>query len=115
MMKMRYMTVAILSLFAFASVAVAGPAERAKKKEAEAEIAEAQKAFKKACECDLKFDVKWDQFKTTDSMQQIYWTADSIERDGPTYCADPDSKKAICAMKTIVVTHGKESSAAFKG
>lgn len=99
----------------FAGTAYAGKAERDYKVEVEKTITTSEKEFKDSCGCGLKFNVKWDLFKTTDQMAQAKNIASSLGEGSKTYCNDEGSKKAMCAMKSFEITLGKESKFEFSG
>ena len=87
----------------FGSIAFAGQAERDKKKEVEAEMPAAKAAFKKACGCDLHFDIKWETFKSFEDMRAVHGLVDNFQSHAPEVCKDAEAKKAICKMKTIAL------------
>jgi len=108
-----------IGLLMLAGVAWAGEKERAAKREDEKLLKEAADAFKGSCGCPLKIDVKWDAIKTEDQLYQLKYFANSIKDSVDGYCKTgdgaADNRKAICAMKSVEVTNGKESSATFAG
>lgn len=99
---MRAILAGSLVLIAFA--ALAGPDEREKKAELEKEMPPAVAAFKKACGCELKFDVKWETFKTHATMRAVHGIIDNVQSNAATVCRDAEAKKAICKMKTMSIS-----------
>src|SRR5262249_42775800 len=98
------------------TLAFAGKEERDfRKNTVEPAIAGAKKAYKTGCGCDLKFEVKWDDFTTWDQLSQLRYTAENFSENAPDYCKDPASKKAMCQMKSFEISIGKETAFAFKG
>jgi hypothetical protein len=105
----------MMCLVFLSTVAMAGPEERALKKEIEGSIGEASAAFKKACGCDLKIDVKWDVYSDKNALGQIKHLATSIKDDSAKRCAEKEAKVAICKMKTLEVKFGPGSEFTFAG
>ncbi len=99
---MRTKSVGLLVLLGF--TALAGQDERDKKAELEKEIPPAVAAFKKACGCELKFDIKWATFKTHSTMRAVHGIIDNVQSNAATVCKDAEAKKAICQMKTMSIS-----------
>ncbi len=103
--------ITIVSLTAFA-----GKQEREYwKEEVTPAVDKAKSTFKSACGCALGITAKEDGFKTTDQMAQVRNISKSIAEGAPGYCTDATSKKAMCAMKTLEITVGKETKFTFGG
>lgn len=103
---MKMVLIAILILVSPA--AFAGKAERARKVEIESALKGYASAFKKACGCDVKFDVKWDTYQKIDDMARIEMAGEKLAENAPGFCTDADAKKAICVMKTMALSYGAE-------
>ncbi|MDZ4661656.1 MAG: hypothetical protein SGJ18_08555 [Pseudomonadota bacterium] len=71
-------------------------------------IAQAQDAYKKACACALKIDVKADSFASNDDLINAKYIAENMIENVAGYCTDAESKKALCKMKTLEIVFGKE-------
>lgn len=109
----KLFTLTTLVALAITWQAHAGKAERDKQTEVTAAIKTTSAEYKKNCGCDLKVDVKWDQFKAADHMSQIKNSMDSIASESKNYCNDDGSKKAMCAMKSLEITKGAETKFSF--
>jgi len=114
----------VVGLVLVSSAAWAGEAERAAKREAEKVLKEATDNFKTNCGCALKADVKWDKIKTGDQISQVKNLGNSLKDGADSFCkakddsedakkAAADNKKAICAMKSLEITNGKEADVKF--
>jgi hypothetical protein len=109
----KYLVATILVL---SSAAYAGKAEREKKVEIETALKVSAESLKKTCGCSVKFDVKWDSYKDTDSMARISMAGEKLVENAAQFCTDADSKKALCAMKVMSLSYGSDPAAAqFKG
>lgn len=111
-MKQAFVVAAIMfvSLTAFA-----GKAEREyQKNEMTPAVTKAQDTYKKACGCALKINVNA-SLKEVDDMRQAKYIAENITDNVAGYCNDDASKKAMCAMKTLDITKGKETKFTFAG
>lgn len=104
------MKTVILSTLLIAGVAFAGPAEREAKAKYTEEITKASKDFQLACGCALKMNVNWDSYKKADDMRGVHFLAENFSEDAKGYCKDAETKKAMCALKTVDVTFGKDAS-----
>jgi hypothetical protein len=109
-------TLITIGLLSVSTLALAGKAEREfMKSEVQPAIKAATESFKSACGCSLDFKVDEGTFKTTDQMTQIRNTANSIKDGAVEHCTDAESKKAMCALKTLSYKLDKESKFEFKG
>jgi len=108
--------VAVISAVMLLSVvAFAGKAEREyQKSDLTPAVTKAQDAYKKSCGCGLKINVNA-SLKEVDDMRQAKHVSDNIAESVAGYCTDDASKKAVCAMKTLDITKGKESKFSFAG
>ena len=107
--------VAVTALLLLSITAIAGKAEREyQKTEMTPAVTKAQDTFKKACGCALKINVAA-SLKTVDDMRQAKYIADNVSDSVTGYCNDGESKKAMCAMKTLDITKGAETKFSFAG
>jgi hypothetical protein len=74
----------------------------------------AEAAYKASCGCALKIIVAA-SIKTEDDMYQVKHVSESISSSAEGYCTDEESKKAVCQMKTLEISKGKETAFTFKG
>ena len=98
----------ILLLISVSSAAYAGKEERARKVEIKSTLKTHAATFKKACGCDVKFDIKWDTYAKVEHMTRIEMAGEKLAENAPTFCTDAESKKAICVMKTMALSYGAE-------
>jgi hypothetical protein len=97
------------------SLAIAGKAEREYvKTDLTPAVTKAQDSFKKACGCALKINVNAN-LKEIDDMRQAKYISDNISDSAAGYCTDDASKKAMCVMKTLDITKGKETKFTYAG
>jgi len=97
-----------LLLLLISSASYAGKAERARIVEIESALKGHAAAFKKACGCDIKFDVKWDTYTKVENMTRIEMAGEKLVENAPGFCTDAESKRAICVMKTMTLSYGAE-------
>jgi hypothetical protein len=94
--------------------AFAGKAEREYMKDTVMPaVKAAETAYKSSCGCALKI-VVGPTLKTTDDMSQARNIANAVAEGVAGYCTDDASKKAVCQMKTLDISKGKESTFSFK-
>jgi len=97
-------------------LAFAGKAEREyQKNELAPSVTKAQDTYKKACGCALKINVNATTIKEIDDMRQARYITENVSDSVAGYCTDTESKKAMCAMKTLDITKGKETKFTFAG
>lgn len=113
-MKKIAMTAAVLMMATM--TAFAGKAEREYKKETlDPAVKAAETAYKSSCGCALKVNVAKDILNSQDDMSQARYISQSIADGAAGYCTDDESKKAVCQMKTLEISKGKETGFSFKG
>jgi len=96
-------------------VAFAGKAEREfQKKELKPMIAKAEAKYRSACGCALTITVT-PSIRTYEDMRQARFIARDILDKADGYCTDTESKKAMCAMRTLEIVRGKETSFTYSG
>jgi hypothetical protein len=95
--------------------AFAGKEEREfMKNEVQPAVKKATDAYKASCGCALAITVS-DTLKSTDDMRQARNIANGITDSVGGYCNDADSKKAMCAMKSLDIVKGADTKFSFKG
>lgn len=96
-------------LLAFiSSIAFAGKTEREFfKNTVQPAIANAEAAYKKACGCSLRIQLDSAAKNNENALDRARHIADSIQQGVTGYCTDAESKKAICAMKTLEIIYDK--------
>jgi len=111
---MKHLLIATAIMLASMS-AFAGKEEReVMKTEVVPAVKKAEATFKKSCGCALKISVK-DNLKSIDELRQARNVSNAVDEGAPKHCNDDDSKKAMCALKTLDITKGAETGFAFKG
>jgi hypothetical protein len=111
---MKYFVIAA-AIMLLSLTAYAGKEEREfMKNEVVPAVKKAEAEFKKACGCGLSFNVN-SNLKSTDEMRQARNVANAVAEGAPKHCTDADSRKAMCALKSLEVTKAKESTFTFKG
>ncbi|HRC56299.1 MAG TPA: hypothetical protein PKU97_10270 [Kofleriaceae bacterium] len=102
-----------LLLLMTTSVALAGKEEREYvKTDVTPAVKAAEAAYKQSCGCALKIVIN---VKTMNELYQAKYTAEGISNAVAGYCNDDESKKAVCQLKTLEITKGKETGFTFKG
>lgn len=111
---MKYFLIAA-AIMLVSLTAYAGKEEReVMKTEVVPAVKKAEAEFKKACGCGLKINVK-ENLKSIDEMRQARNISNAIVEGAPKHCTDDDSKKAMCAMKSVDITKGQETNFKFSG
>jgi hypothetical protein len=111
---MKYVIVAA-AIMLISLTAYAGKEEREfMKNEVVPAVQKAEAEFKKSCGCGLKINVNAN-LKSRDEMAQARNISNAIVEGAPKHCTDDASKKAMCALKSVDITKGKETAFAFKG
>ncbi|MEQ1878638.1 MAG: hypothetical protein ABL958_18490 [Bdellovibrionia bacterium] len=106
--------IAILALCPMIAFAASKEEREYMKTEVKPAVDGAQAAYKTACGCALTIKIA-DSIKTKDDMYQAKYIANSVKDEAAGYCTDAESKKAVCQMKTLEITKGKESKFTFSG
>ena len=78
-------------------------------------IKAAEGAYKAACGCDLKITFTEDKFKSYDDLSKVKSVADSVATGAKAHCTDAESKKAVCAMKSLEITKGTQTAFTVSG
>jgi hypothetical protein len=105
---------AALLLTSIPLLAFAGKAEREyQKTKMTPAVTKAMAAYKTACGCALTINIDASVLKTTDYMAQAMKIANNISEGVATYCTDAESKKAMCAMKSLDIKKDKKTTFTF--
>lgn len=105
-----------VSVLAASSPAFAGKEDRdfmTKEVVPAAKAAEAK--WKSSCGCALTIKIDEASLKSKDDMPAARNFCNTIAEEVVAYCSDASSKKAMCAMKTLVVKKADDATFAFKG
>lgn len=107
----RYLVVAALLISTL--TAYAGKEEREYMKNTVVPaVKEAEAKFKSACGCAFAIKVS-DGLKTQDEMAQARNISNTIAEGAPKHCTDAESKKAMCALKTLDIVKGPDTKFTF--
>jgi hypothetical protein len=108
--------VAVVVMLVTVALAYAGKIEREfMKNEVQPAARKAEAAWKSACGCVLKVNVKEASYKSRDDMTSARNIVNTVEENVKAYCTDGDSKAALCKMKTLDVMFGENATFTFKG
>jgi hypothetical protein len=108
-------TMIVLAVLSISLAAYAGKQERdLMTKEVAPAVETAVNTLKSHCGCDVKISVDESNLKTMDELRQAERTAKSVSEGAEKYCTDAPSKKAICQLRTLVLTKGKSTAFTFK-
>jgi hypothetical protein len=92
----------LLSAGLFGQSAWSGKPERDKVDELQPKIKETKEGIKSACGCDVAVDVKFDTYKTVDTMSSIGTVLGGVVNATKNYCVKPADKKALCSNLSTV-------------
>src|SRR5256885_42763 len=96
--------------------ALAGKEERDfMKTEVQPAARDAEAKWKSSCGCALKVAVDEASFKVKDDMYPAKHFCERVSEEIVKYCTDADSKKAMCAMKTLAIKAQEDVTFTFKG
>jgi hypothetical protein len=70
-------------------------------------------AWKKACGCALALTIDEASYKSRDDMPSARSFCNTISENIGGYCNDADSKKAMCAMKSLTVKKADDATFTF--
>jgi hypothetical protein len=77
-------------------------------------VKKASETFTASCGCALPITVSDTLASVVDDMRQARSIANAIKDGAPKYCNDAESKKAMCAMKSLDIVKGAKTAFAFK-
>jgi hypothetical protein len=95
--------------------AFAGKEEREfMKNEVMPAVKAAESKYKTACGCALAITVNDAGLKSTSELRPIKSLADRVGDGATEHCTDAESKKALCQMKSLLITKSAEITFTFK-
>jgi len=112
---LKQTSVVVLLVLVTAFTAFAGDRERTfRKNELQPMVVKAEAKYRSACGCALKISVT-SGIRTHDDMRQARFIARDLADAIGNYCTDTESKQAMCAMRTLEIVRGNETSFRFEG
>lgn len=115
-MKTSRLIVTAIITTSLAAVAYAGKLERDQmtNKVAPA-VADTEAKWKSSCGCPLKMTVDDTTLTTMEDLRAAQHFAENVAEGVVQYCTDASSRKAMCQMHTLAVTHtDKEETFSYK-
>jgi len=105
----------VLAVLCLSTTAFAGKMERdLMTKKVAPSVATAEANLKSSCGCDVKITVDETTLKSMDELRGAMRIADDVAKNVGKYCSDAASRKAVCQLKTLSLTKGKDVGFTFK-
>jgi hypothetical protein len=106
----------LLAIMSVSVVAIAGKEERdLYKNDVAPAVTAAQTKWKAGCGCPLAVTIDDGIMNSRYQLNNVKNLADDLAEQGPKYCTDAASKKAMCQMSALAIVGGKEGTFTFKG
>src|ERR1700733_7657963 len=105
----------LLAIMSVSVVAIAGKEERELSKNNVAPaVAAGQAKGKTGCCCPLAITIDDGVMNSRYQLNNVKNLADELADEGPKYCSDAASKKAMCQMSALAIVAAKSGAFTFK-